>query len=624
MSETPTDSGGNATVARICLALVALIGVFGIGVGIYMSWHHELELYGSGFGEIVGCKAEGNVDCGFVNTSDWSELFGVPQFTWAIPTYILLVVLGAWGALKERGTAMVVLGVGVFTVLYSAFLAYISYVELGKWCQWCIRLYMANGAILLLGGIASYKAPRPSSSVLGTAAGAFLAATVLAVGGQKYYRSTLLGDAPSIEALPDTPEQDDGRDPEGDAPILTWTVKTEDGNEATLSTAATDAWKGNPDSKIAIVEFADFECGYCKRASGELKRLYEAYKDDIVFVFKHYPMDPECNPGVNNKRHRRACMAAEAAVCAQEQGVFWSFHDVMFKSQHLLKKTSSVRDLAPYVATVGGDEDAFLKCMAERRGKEQVFADGTMGKQLDLHGTPRIWVDGKLYRAGQSAEQMARALELALGADAREATQKAAAMREAPDRVEPIAADVPEMRTVKLGDRTFEIDTFEAGLNEGVATVGKHQIPGTRMSWFAARDACQAAGKRLCTQEEWLAACQGAPPVDDNGDGSFADDLVEGTSYPYGDYHDPRRCWDNQDRDKMRPVYTGEMPGCVSKDGVYDLTGNVEEWVGATEKEALLMGGAFDTSKDHARCYRPNDTFGPGYANPRTGFRCCR
>jgi formylglycine-generating enzyme required for sulfatase activity len=142
------------------------------------------------------------------------------------------------------------------------------------------------------------------------------------------------------------------------------------------------------------------------------------------------------------------------------------------------------------------------------------------------------------------------------------------------------------------------------------------------MSWYAARDACAAAGKRLCTEQEWVSACQGKPAVDDDADAAFADDLIEGTSYPYDDHHDPLRCWDN--REGMRPVYTGEMPGCVSAQGVYDLTGNAEEWVGATPETAVLMGGAFDTSKDHARCYRRNDTFGAGYASPRTGFRCCR
>jgi formylglycine-generating enzyme len=94
------------------------------------------------------------------------------------------------------------------------------------------------------------------------------------------------------------------------------------------------------------------------------------------------------------------------------------------------------------------------------------------------------------------------------------------------------------------------------------------------------------------------------------------------------DWHDMTRCWDGHEADAQsgepwRPVYTGEMPGCVTPDGVYDLTGNVEEWVGETPEKAMLLGGAFDTSEDHARCYRRNDTFGAGYKALRTGFRCC-
>jgi formylglycine-generating enzyme required for sulfatase activity len=219
---------------------------------------------------------------------------------------------------------------------------------------------------------------------------------------------------------------------------------------------------------------------------------------------------------------------------------------------------------------------------------------------------------------------MARQIEIALGADAANATRSAQAMREVRAAPKPIPEDVAPMQSISYGALSFQMDTFEAGIADGVATVGKHQIPANGMSWFAARDACEAAGKRLCTEEEWVSACQGAPAVDDNSDGAFADDMVEGTTYPYSDYHNPRACWDAKKRDQFRPVYTGEMPACVSRDGVYDLTGNMEEWVGTTPETAVLIGGAFDTSKDFARCYRRNETFGPGLANIRTGFRCCQ
>ena len=252
-----------------------------------------------------------------------------------------------------------------------------------------------------------------------------------------------------------------------------------------------------------------------------------------------------------------------------------------------------------------------------------VRQDATAGASLNIKGTPRIYINGKLYRSGTSAEAMARAIEMALGASAADAAKSAAALKETEVIDTEIPADVPLSRNITYGSHPFSIDTFEASIKDGKAYVGKHEIPAIRVSWFEAKAACEAAGKHLCTEEEWLTACQGAPTKDDDHSGHLTDDLIEGTAYPYGDYHEDGRCWEDKDRDGFRPVYTGEMPGCVSKDGVYDLTGNVEEWVGDSPENAVLLGGAWDTPEDHARCYRANDTFGPGYGSPHTGFRCC-
>ena len=632
---TEKRGGVPSWLAPVAMGLLALLMFFGSGVGAYMTQHHEVELYG-GEGtqfELVGCAESASVNCDIVNTSDWSELFGVPVFTWAIPTY-LVIALGAGlvGFLGQKQWLRPMFLLGVWCTLFSAFLGYISIVELDYVCAWCMRLYGVSLAIPILAAVAGARtAPWPE--VKGWIGGnvTFVLLIGLAVAGQKAYRGSLLAGAPVLpdgamarelapatSPNPESPSSNAG-DPAGQPPLLSWDIETEDGNQATLRVSASDAWKGNPNASVAVVEFADLECGYCKRASGQLKRLHDTYGDKVVFVFKHFPMDPACNPGVNNRRHRYACNAAQAAVCAQDQGVFWRFHDLGFKNQHKLRD----ENLRTYAEKAGADLDEFDACMRSGDTLEKVRANAAEGKSLDIHGTPRIFINGKLYRSGSSAEQMAREIEIALGASAADAAKSARDMRDMEGGIEAIPADLPEMASITYGDLAFKMDSFESALDDaGKATVGKHQIPATRMSWYAASEACQAAGKRLCTEEEWVAACQGAAPIDDDDNGEFADDMVEGTSYPYADYHDPRRCWDAKG-DDFRPVYTGEMPGCVSKDGVYDLTGNVEEWVGATPESAALLGGAFDTDKDHARCYRRNDTFGAGYANKRTGFRCC-
>ncbi len=602
--------------------ILVVLMLFGVGAGLYMTQHHEVQLYGDAEDqtELIGCVESEKVSCDLVNTSDWSEILGVPLATLSIPTYFLLALLAALAAREKWQYLPLILVLGCANVLLSIFLGYISVVELGKVCTWCMRMYVINFATPVLALAAgAHRAPRPGSRDLMTAGGAMAVASIIAIGGQKAYRAQLLDGTPQI-AIPASAPAETNPDATGDAPVHEWEVQTEDGNKAMLLTEPDDAWKGNPDATVAVVEFADLECGYCKRTSGQLKRLYEAYGDRVLFVFKHFPMDPACNPGVNNRKHRYACSAAEAAVCAQDQGLFWPFHDLAFKNQHKLKPDN----LRAYAKAAGADVTAFDTCMKSGQGKARVRADALAGKAVETHGTPRIWVAGKLYRSGSSAEQMARQIEIALGTSAAEANQAAQAMRVVNAPIPPIPEDVGEMQSLTIGDLSFQMDTFEAGIEAGTATVGKHQIPANGMSWFAAKDACESAGKRMCSEEEWVSACQGARAVDDNADGGFADDMVEGTTYPYSDYHDPRRCWDGKPRDKFRPVYTGEMPGCVSKDGVYDLTGNVEEWVGLTPETAVLVGGAFDTSKDFARCYRRNDTFGPGLANIRTGFRCCK
>ena len=611
-----------------------LLGLFAGGL---MTWHHDVQLYGGAQVELIGCEESAEVNCDIVNTSEYSELLGVPLATWAIPFYglaLFLTVIGARGDEKqaqERAQARGMLaGMGVAAALLSGFLFYISKTQLGYVCAWCIRMYAVNAAILVLPLVAGRLAA--PVGLAGRAGGIWLALMVLAGGGERLWRMQMGGGDGKLLASGGK-QGDHSHDPEGKAPTIKIMITTEDKNERELVLEPDDAWTGNPKAKVTVVMFGDLQCGYCKRSSAELKRLEEAYGDRVLFVFKHFPMDPSCNPGVKNNKHRYACNAAVASVCAQDQGRFWAFHDLAYKNQHQLGSDY----LRTYALQSGVDGAAWDACVAGREAKARVRADAEAGTALDIHGTPRIFINGQLYRSGTSAEVMARAIEQALGATAEDAAKAASSMKEN-QAVSAIAADIPTMQTVTVqtitaGAQTFRIDTFEAAIIDGKAVSGKHNVPAIGISWEKAKAACEAAGKRLCTEPEWVAACQGAAAVDDNGNGEYADDMIEGNAYPYGDFHEPGRCWDGREgktRDtpekpgeEYRPVYTGEMPGCATPTGVYDLTGNVEEWVGDAPERAALIGGAWDTSEDHARCYRRNDTFGAGYASVRTGFRCC-
>jgi protein-disulfide isomerase/uncharacterized membrane protein len=609
----------NTPLRKWALALILVGATFGVFVGGLLTWHHDVQLYGGEQAELIGCVESATVNCDVVNTSAWSEIAGIPLGTLAIPAYLLVGTLAALGLRGRREVLTPLAVAGGVAVIASAFLFYISKVELGVVCAWCLRLYATNAAIAVLAFVAGKPDGKFDPAIIRIGAAVFLGTLVLSAGAERVWRGTLVGDAPSM-ATGSVAKL--AGDPSGPAPELRFDVTTEDGKQASFRLDPDDAWKGPRDAKIAVVEFADLQCGYCKRANSEMNRLYEAYGDRVLFVWKHFPMNPDCNPGVKNKKHRDACRAAAAATCAGKQGKFWEYTNLAFKNQHQLGDAY----LSSYAKNLGLDTTAFDACVRSPTAMAEVRHDAEVGGSLDIHGTPRIFIDGKLYRSGTSAEAMARAIEAALGSSASES--RAAMLRESAGTTPAIPEDVPAMRSIEAGGLKFQIDTFEAAILAGKASSGKHLVPATRTSWHEAAASCAAAGKRLCTEEEWVTACQGARAIDENGNGEFADDMIEGTAYPYGDFHEKGRCWedhevDPQSADPWRPVYTGEMPACVTPSGVYDMTGNVEEWVGATPETAVLLGGAFDTSEDHARCYRRNDTFGAGYASLRTGFRCC-
>ena len=373
---------------------------------------------------------------------------------------------------------------------------------------------------------------------------------------------------------------------------------------------------------MVLVEYADFQCGYCKRMTHVMRELEHAYHDDVLFIFKHFPMSPTCNDGVTNNRHRQACSSSYASICAQEQGMFWEYHDLTYKNQHNL----GAGDLRHYAEEVGLNMSEWSACMRDEARLEAIVQeDAASGSAMEVTGTPRIFINGRMFRGVQPAVVLARQIELELGRDARTATQNVQSLSaiDAPLEGDPPWV-APSMTEIQYDDLHFFMDTFEASWDEvggpAISEVGR--VPVIGASWHQAAAACEAAGRRMCTEEEWIAACQGARPVDDDRDGEFADDYIEGWSYPYSDFYRREACWDEGDLSENRPMYTGSREGCRSRDNVFDLVGNLQEWAGTSAEDAVLLGGAY-YNREKSRCYRRNDTFGAGLRNATTGFRCC-
>jgi predicted DsbA family dithiol-disulfide isomerase len=137
---------------------------------------------------------------------------------------------------------------------------------------------------------------------------------------------------------------------------------------------------GSKNAKITIIEFSDFECPYCGRASRTLKQLRELYPNSLRIFFRDFPLP----------QHPNARSAAEAAQCAREQGKFWEYHDKLYDHSRNL----SASDLKEYAEDLDLNMTAFSACLASERPKAIVAAHAKAARQYKIDGTPAIFING--------------------------------------------------------------------------------------------------------------------------------------------------------------------------------------------------------------------------------------
>ena len=159
--------------------------------------------------------------------------------------------------------------------------------------------------------------------------------------------------------------------------------------------------RGNPEAKIAVVEFSDFQCPYCGSSVQTLNQIAQAYGDKVRIVFKHLPLPI----------HSKAPAAHAAAEAAHRQGKFWPMHDKIFANQREL----SPEKYREYARELGLDVNQFDRDVADASVKQRVDADADEARKLGVNGTPAFFVNGRYLRGAVPFEQIKALLDEDLG-----------------------------------------------------------------------------------------------------------------------------------------------------------------------------------------------------------------
>lgn len=164
---------------------------------------------------------------------------------------------------------------------------------------------------------------------------------------------------------------------------------------------------GNPQGKVTIVDYSDFQCPFCRRAAFTLKPYLKEFRDKIRLVYMNFPLDNSCNPAITQPMHPTSCLAAKAALCAHAQGKFWEYHDKIFENQKGLSWATLVR----LAGETGMEASGFEKCIASDTTANLLKEDIDLGGKLEIHGTPSLYINGRLFSDWPQPERLRMVIE---------------------------------------------------------------------------------------------------------------------------------------------------------------------------------------------------------------------
>jgi Na+/H+ antiporter NhaA len=159
-----------------------------------------------------------------------------------------------------------------------------------------------------------------------------------------------------------------------------------------------DHVKGSMDAPYEIVEYGDFECPFCSRATGSVDAVRDHFGDQVRWVWRHLPLD---------QPHPHAQEAAQAAEAAAMQGQFFQMTNKLFTHQKNLERD----DLFRYAEMLGLDPDRFASDFGSAKVAHHIQDDRLDAEIMDLNTTPTFFLNGRRHIGPYDSASLIRGLE---------------------------------------------------------------------------------------------------------------------------------------------------------------------------------------------------------------------
>jgi len=374
---------------RVQLALVGCL--LSVGAHLYLALHYYPLKVGGAAGQSL-CNINEKLNCDAVSASQYSDFLGVPLAIWGVVVNAVLfgLILMSWLEWSEHPERLRrwTLALAGASLTASGIMGAISVLFMNNYCIFCIALYFFS--ILIF---ACYRGVlrEPFWANVGKdlphlwAQSRGVLISLVSIPMLAFFLHHIFLDKLGLGEITKMVAES----------IQEWEAspKFEFVAKPSLSIGPTqDA------AALTLVEFADFRCGHCKKASYSLHAFVDAHPD-VRLEFYSFPLDGACNDKIESSSGI-SCRLAAAVYCGEKMGKGWQTHDKLFEIQDEVNHTSTVGELdvilSKQLPALGLNWESVQTCLNDVATLDAIKAQAKQGSLVNVRGTPTLFANGKL------------------------------------------------------------------------------------------------------------------------------------------------------------------------------------------------------------------------------------